>query len=279
MIKTNKKRKRVKLLLIIALAGIAIFAGLYMENASIDVETIPVSIQGLPESFDGLRILQLSDLHYPCCALSPEELTALVEKNKPDLIVLTGDSFDRYIKFDAGDLSLLARKLSAIAPCYAVEGNHEQLSGKQDQWIQLMRENGITVLDNEWTSVWREGKSVALCGLSEEGKLIAPPAPQVAMPVKIVLSHYPQYINQYAEAGYSLVFAGHAHGGQVRIFGQGLFAPGQGVFPKYTSGLYRQENTQMIVSRGLKEAYFPMRIGNTPHIPIAVLKPASGNCK
>lgn len=262
--------KKMIYVFVIALTAVLLFAGLYFENASIDVESIPVAIPELPDEFDGIRILQLSDLHLPDCALSPDKLAALVEEKKPDLIFLTGDLIDRYSKFDSKDLAFLANKLSAVAPCYAVEGNHEQLSGKQKEWNELLQKNGVIVLDNEWTTLWRDSKAIALGGLTEGKPIDAPPL-QEEMPVKIVLSHYPQYLNEYTNVGYSLVFTGHAHGGQIRIFGQGLFAPGQGLLPKYTSGLYRQKDTQMIVSRGLKDAYFPMRICNTPHIPIITL--------
>ena len=71
---------------------------------------------------------------------------------------------------------------------------------------------------------------------------------------------------------YDLVLTGHAHGGQFRIpFVGGLYAPAQGAFPKYDSGLYTKGTTNMIVSRGLGNSAFPFRINNTPEIVIVTL--------
>lgn len=267
------KKSSLKKRLLTAVLAIAILlsgVGLYMDNTRVDIETVSVKIDGLPEDFDGMRIAQLSDMHYPHCVLPPDRLAALVEKQHPDLIVLTGDSNDRFSRFDIGDLAELARKLSAIAPCYAVAGNHEAEAHVLDQWTDLMRENGVTVLDNEWTSFQRNGSVIGLGGLTDGNPSECPDTEPTAG-VKIVLSHFPQFIKEYAGDGYSLVLSGHAHGGQVRIFGQGLFAPGQGLFPKYTSGLYRLGATQMVVSRGLKDGLIPLRVFNAPHLPVIVL--------
>lgn len=78
------------------------------------------------------------------------------------------------------------------------------------------------------------------------------------------------------------MFSGHAHGGQVRLPGigglfapgQGLFAPGQGLFPRYDGGLYRRGQARMVVSRGLGNSLFPLRVGNRPEVVVATLHPA-----
>lgn len=90
--------------------------------------------------------------------------------------------------------------------------------------------------------------------------------------VKILLAHHPEWIEHYADKKYDLVFAGHAHGGQMRLpFIGGILAPFQGFFPKYTAGKYTVGNTQMIVSRGLGNSFFPFRFNNYPDIVLATL--------
>ena len=89
----------------------------------------------------------------------------------------------------------------------------------------------------------------------------------------MLLSHRPEKFNAYVNRNFDLVFAGHAHGGQVRLpFIGGLFSPNQGFFPKYTSGIYRKFKTSMIVSRGLGNSTFPFRIFNTPELVVVTLK-------
>lgn len=86
----------------------------------------------------------------------------------------------------------------------------------------------------------------------------------------ILLAHEPQFIEEYSSAGYDYIFSGHAHGGQIRlpILG-GLFSPGQGILPRYTSGVHNAGNGKMIISRGLGNSSFPIRVFNRPEIILA----------
>ena len=94
---------------------------------------------------------------------------------------------------------------------------------------------------------------------------------------KILLSHRPERMGLYAEADIDLVFSGHAHGGQFRIpFLGGVIAPDQGFFPEYDSGLYEQDGTAMLVSRGIGNSIIPLRICNRPEILVAQLKVSVG---
>ncbi len=243
-------------------------AGFIMDNRRVDAEELTVRLPALPAGLDGLRIVHLSDLHYPKCARSPQALAALVEELEPDLIALTGDLIDRRETFDRAELAETAERLAAIAPCYAVAGNHEFRAGVFDEWKAILTENGVTVLDDEWAVFTRDGGALLLGGLTHG----EPDSLPEKGGCRVVLSHYPENLPAYAEAGYELVLSGHAHGGQVRIFGQGLFSPGEGLFPRYTSGLYRSEATRMVVSRGLRSGWMPPRVGNVPHLPVVVLE-------
>ncbi len=88
----------------------------------------------------------------------------------------------------------------------------------------------------------------------------------------ILLSHRPEMLDVYAEAGPDLVFTGHAHGGQWRLPGiGGLVAPGQGFFPEYTEGAHTAGSTTMYVSRGLGNSLMPIRIFNRPELVVVEL--------
>ena len=77
----------------------------------------------------------------------------------------------------------------------------------------------------------------------------------------------------YAEEGVDLVFTGHAHGGQIRLpFMGGLFAPHQGFFPRYTEGMFEKDGTVMVVSRGLGNSTFPLRLFNRPELVAVTLR-------
>lgn len=88
----------------------------------------------------------------------------------------------------------------------------------------------------------------------------------------ILLSHRPELISSYVASNMDIVFSGHAHGGQIRLpFIGGLIAPDQGLFPKYTEGMYVYDNTSLIVSRGLGNSLFPFRIFNRPELVVVTL--------
>ena len=88
----------------------------------------------------------------------------------------------------------------------------------------------------------------------------------------ILLSHRPELFETYVDNNINLVFTGHAHGGQIRIpFIGGIIAPNQGLFPKYTSGIFTKNETNMIVSRGIGNSLFPFRINNNPELVIVEL--------
>ena len=89
-----------------------------------------------------------------------------------------------------------------------------------------------------------------------------------------MLAHKPQYMDYYVCARWNLVVAGHAHGGQVRVAGRGVYSPGQGLLPAYTGGVYRQGDTTMVVSRGLGNSSIPVRVHNAAHLPLLLLLPA-----
>ena len=234
----------------LAAAGAALSAGLwlYQENTSVEVEPLPVALSGLPAAFRGFKIAVVSDVHLPRGGVSSARLSRLVALQRPDVIVLPGDLTNSYADFDREGLTDLGRRLAAVAPCYAVAGNHELRFGRTGEYARLLERAGVRVLRDGWTLLEREGETLTLYGM--ERKRPRPLPASCPRPV-IALAHQPQWLYLYEAAGWDLVISGHAHGGQVRLIGQGLYAPGQGMLPPFTSGLYRRGNTQMAVSRGL----------------------------
>ena len=256
---------------LLAAGGLALAAAgcwLYDTNTRIRPEHLPVYLPDLPPAFENCRIALLTDLHIPDCTVSPRKLAETVRMLKPDFIFFSGDLITSYKPFNGELLFTYMKHLAAIAPCYAIPGNHERRMGILDAWRLLLHKAGITVLLDEWVLIERDNGELPLCGLLRGIPLAGEhPAPG---PV-LALSHYPARLDAYESAGLNLVLAGHAHGGQWRFFGQGVFAPGEGLLPRYTSGLYRKGGTQLAVSRGLGNSAFPLRINNPPHIPLLIL--------
>ena len=253
-------------------------AWLLWANTALEVNTFPIESEKLPASFDGFRIAQVSDLHN---AGFWQDVVEELRQIQPDIIVLTGDLIDSG-RTDVDAALAFAGQAAQIAPCYFVSGNHEAWSpGHWEKLREGLKQSGIVLLENESVSLGRDGEHLTMLGLSDPafggdharilGELAAGEG------YRILLSHRPERMKLYAEAGVDLVFSGHAHGGQFRIpFLGGVIAPDQGLFPEYDSGLYEQDGTAMLVSRGIGNSIIPLRICNRPEILVAQLKVSVG---
>ena len=285
----TKSQKKLLILSIAFLLFISLVIFTVWGNVTVKTTQIDIKDENIPSGFDGYKIAQISDFHNTELGEDNSKIIKILEEQKPDIIVITGDFVDSsHTDFDIA-LSF-AKKALKIAPCYYVSGNHEAwLVSEQKSFKDfknLFIEAGITVLENETEIIERNGDKINLIGISDpsfESNEILGPDDGIAEfyiessdaqdGYKILLSHRPELFETYVRENINLVFSGHAHGGQFRLpFVGGLIAPNQGLFPKYDAGLYEKDNTKMIVSRGLGNSVIPLRFNNRPEVVIAVLR-------
>ena len=263
-----------------ALAVIIVYV--YLQNNWVQVEHIDVAINNLPEELKGLKIAHLSDIHIPLYSPDTEMFLKILQREKPDIIALTGDILDGSGEWDNPDFIKFCTDLTNIAVTYAVRGNHEARRKDAEKWVKALKETGVLVVENR-VEIFKKGSSMIAfmgfrdgSGYSEEhfhGLEMAKSIP------RILLAHRPELFGSYCsernEIKPDLVLSGHAHGGQFRIpfVNKGVVAPHQGFFPKYTSGLYVSgSGVQMVVSRGLGSSIIPVRLNNRPHLPVIHLR-------
>lgn len=237
-----------------------------------------LSVESYVESGD-VTICHLSDLHLPKNGVSTEEILAACRSASPDLIFLTGDMFDG--SADENDLRSLSEfyfELRKIAPVYAVVGNHEIGSELYESYVAACKDNGVSLLLNETLLTTVKNRPFLITGLKDGSLFSEKNLPDYALireenqsAVNLLLAHRPENFDNYAEGDFDAVFCGHAHGGQARLFGRGLYAPNQGLFPSYTSGRYSSGNSLMFVSRGLGDSYSAFRFFNSYNIIFVTL--------
>lgn len=282
----RSRKKRRLLILSVVLALLAGFAVRIIHSNTVPALTeISVPAKGLPEGFDGFRIVQVSDLHDAELGKNHKRTLDLIRKAKPDVIFLTGDMIDGHEGRTDPDLTVdFVKQAMEIAPCYYVTGNHEGMI-PYAIYAQLERELadlGVKFLHRESVTLVRNGDTATIVGI-DSPSFFHPNLPITSLSklcennYTILLAHHPEHIDDYAAAGADLVFSGHAHGGQFRLpFVGGLYAPGQGLFPAYDGGLYtvpaNEGETLLCVSRGLGNSGFPIRLGNRPEVILAVLE-------
>lgn len=262
-------KKRTRIIICIAVICILLLCQIYWANFQLELNSYTVTIDTLPKSFDGFKIAHVSDVH----DLELEKLLELLQDAQPDIIAITGDLTDSC----SDSILRYVGQLLEIAPCYYVPGNHESRIDDYPVFRQKLQELGVTVLENEAVTLTLEEQRITLAGLKDpaftDTDYIAALDSLSGQDCTILLSHRPELFDEYVQRDFTLVLSGHAHGGQVRLpFVGGVFAPGQGFFPDYDSGLYQKASTSMIVSRGIGGYLFPPRVNNRPEVIIIELK-------
>jgi predicted MPP superfamily phosphohydrolase len=266
----------------IVFVGMVVCTGtfLYIQNNIIVISEIVYSSSRVPSQFNGYKILQISDLHNKQFGKNQCRLVKKIKDIDPDVIFITGDLVDSYYTQVAIALSL-TDQITKIAPVYYIPGNHEARPGLYEKIYPALTKSGVHVLFNRAEYLHKGGQQLGIYGLADPtfefekswGDTLKEFAARGKNSFDILLTHDPSYHKKYDNAMFDLVFAGHAHGGQIRLpFIGGLFATTQGWFPKYTSGLYNLENSAMIVSRGLGNSRFPLRLFNFPELVVVTLK-------
>ena len=256
---------------------------IYKSNNSIEVTHHTIKDQLIPPSFNDTVIVQISDLHNKEFGTNQKELLETIKSIKPDIIAVTGDLIDtnntdndiaRSMDFINGAVD--------IAPTYFVTGNHDVKSLQYPEVEKKLIDAGVVVLRDQVEEIKNKDDSIYLLGLDDpasnngrqnlsfEEKLSR--LSNETDGYTILLSHRPEKFDIYVDQ-VNLVLSGHTHGGQIRFpFIGAVVAPDQGLFPKYSDGLYEESNTKMIISRGLGASVIPFRFNNPPEIIVVTLK-------
>lgn len=283
------------LLLILALT--ALDQRLLVRRYTVETDELAVPV----------RLALITDLHSCDYGENQSDLIDAIAAQNPDVLLLGGDIFD-----DVIDDTNTEQFLSGIAgryPCYYVTGNHEYWSGgtRFAQQMELLVQYGVTVMENDTRTVTVRGQTLLLGGIDDPEAYCVQADPDdhnayiaarsaadgvfsahldalsetaSGAGFSVLLSHRPEYFDRYAETDFDLVLCGHAHGGQWRIpfLLNGVYAPHQGMLPRYAGGRYDENGTTMIVSRGLaRETTWVPRIFNRPELVIIDIVPKSNS--
>lgn len=282
--KGKKHRGRGCLTALIILALIAVAAAFLIKDSREDLEIsrYEVNSKKLPESFDGFKIVQLSDLHGAEFGEDGMELVDKVGSLEPDMIALTGDFVT-----DEGDLAAvekLAARLVKLCPVYFVSGNHEFGSGLAVKVRNILERAGVKYLSNEYLTISRGDDEILLGGVEDPlayADMLSPDELAQKMndaapdAFKILLGHRNYWMTEYPELPVDLIFCGHAHGGLVRIPGVGgLIGTDRRLFPDFDAGQFNNGRYTLIVSRGLGNSVPIPRIFNRPEIVCVELSSA-----
>lgn len=264
---------------------------------------VKLSFPNLPDAFDGLRIVQISDIHTGSFAEDTAPLSAAFDKVmelKPDIIFFTGDLINDVVQETDGFLPVY-QKLKAPMGVYSILGNHDY--GDYMQWPsedhkkqnldglkKVHADAGWRLLLNEHVALEKDGHKIGLLGVenwggnmhfTKYGKMDEAHKGTGAYDFKILLSHDPSHWNKQVKGNYKdvdLTLSGHTHGFQFGIEIPGFkWSPVQYVYPQW-AGLYRHDRQYLYVNRGLgcvgreRVSIYKGRVGIWPEITLIELK-------
>lgn len=273
---------------VIAILIILFFAFCYYQNNKIDITKYEIKSDCVMKD---IKIVHLSDFH-------SKPFKAVLEKAKmqdPDIICITGDYINDKCK-NKDKMLAYGKELLKIAPVYYITGNHERRLDNFTELMEALKEIGFHVLLNSLA----ETDNITILGLDENQadfsdykarkngtfkykdmssyfRLL-----EESDKFRLVLCHFPENFEGLKEVNYSqydfdLQLSGHAHGGQwIMPFVGPLFSPGQGILPKYAKGSFGNR-PKLIISRGLGNSEFPLRLFNHPEIVIIDIKKVQQN--
>lgn len=269
--------------------------GALVNRFNIATEEVTITIDDLPESFDGYRIVQLSDLHvgtYGSDISFVSKLVDYVNSLNPDIILFTGDIVNRKSDELKPFVATLSR-LEAKDGVYSILGNHDygdyfdwdseaDKAASRDSLLSMQKEMGWRLLLNEYELIRRGGDSIAVVGVENVGD---PPFkvygdlmssyPDLTDDVtKILLTHNPAHwqmeIADRDDINIDLTLSGHTHAMQMSAFG---WSPAAWRYENW-GGLYfdKSDRHPLYVNIGVGTVGMPMRIGATPEVTVFTLK-------
>ena len=259
-----------------AAASALLLTGLLLADSKYNLKITEQSLyfDKLPAAFDGLRIVQLSDLHGSQFGKDNAKLAWAVKELEPDIIVMTGDMADNKDNIDV--FEGLLQKISGIAPCYYVSGNHEWGGLCMPQIQELLEKYSVTYLSNEYMPIYVNGEKIILAGVDDpfgRADMIQPD--ELAEKLReeypddfvLLLAHRNNWVEEYCSLPVDLILCGHAHGGLVRLpLLGGMVSTKHRLIASYEKGIYHGENFVMNVSCGLGNSVSVPRFLNRPEL-------------
>ena len=273
-----KKTKFLIVFSVLLIPVISLAYAFFIEPYLIEVKEVSLVSPDIPHSFDGKRIVFVSDIHNGAY-FSRERVADLVSQInglKPDMVILGGD----YAARDSPNTSVCfeeLRKLQAPLGKYGVLGNHDYWAGGVEA-LQAMNGAGITPLDNSGLWIYSGSERIRLGGVADFWQGKPNPLPTInganLSDYVILVSHNPDYAEELETSRIDIVLSGHTHGGQVSLFGLWVPYMPSGYGQKYKGGFARTAYTEVYVTRGIGMTFLPIRFFARPEITVLTLKSA-----
>lgn len=270
-------KKYIKILIALTISFILIMLyARFIGTSGLKINEYKVINSDINDNYNGLKIIQISDLHYNS-TINQNSLKKIIKEINnlnPDIVVLTGDIIDGRIEYNKDELINELKNIKAKLGKYAISGNHDVPS---EDYYDIIENSDFINLDNDYQLIYNDNEPIIISGInsnindttdinikvkkfndfitSEENNAI----------YSILLIHEPDFVDQLNLDNYNLILSGHSHGGQIRLPIIGKIYTPNGA-KKYYNGHYKIKNTDLYVSTGLGTSTIKMRLFNKPSI-------------
>jgi len=246
----------------------------FVEPFLLSVERLDLLFDDLPDEFDGFKIVQVSDFHLYSFTRIHEKVLTVLDKEKPDMIAITGDFNGKKLTELGKDFCKNIAKKSRYV--FAVLGNWDHRVQNLDFLVKSIEDSGISVLINGSAVIERNGKELFIAGTddsftgNEDLEKTFKSIPENSFVV--MLTHCPDIIYDAVKYKPQLVLSGHTHGGQVKVpFITAIYVPSK-FGTRFLSGLFRVERTYLYVNRGIGTSHIPVRFLSLPELTVITLR-------
>ena len=266
-IKEKEKKKfsfKSLLIKIVVVITLLVLYSLYIGNMGLFVNDYGIYNEKVPESFVGVKIVQLSDIHYSSVGYKKmDSIISKINDIKPDIVLFTGDLYDNYsivTEDNINELKELLSKINTNLGKYAIRGNHDY---DYEYYDDIINNSGFTLLDSNSVLLYNNSDNpIEIIGWPNYD-----PNYDIELSdnFKIAMIHEPDNYDNIIDKDIDLVVAGHSHGGQVRLPYIGSIFNNRGA-KKYTGRYYKHNNTDFYISYGIGNSMYNFRLFNHPSI-------------
>ena len=273
--KERFKKTRIKIrIVILSLITLFFVYGLFIEPRMLLVNEATLESKDIPMSFDGIKVIHFSDLHYGSTINinNIDKVITKINSLNPDIVVFTGDLIDNKYNMTKDDVTKLANSLKKInynLGKYAVIGNHDFYN---EEFNNIIYDGEFILLKNSYDVVYNKDNNPILIYGVDNVSYGSPSLKELekkeleSISYKMLLVHEPDYIdNILNKYDIDLILSGHSHNGQMKLFGLKPFYTPEGS-KKYFSPYYKENNTDIYISNGIGTSIIPFRFGSVPSI-------------
>ena len=267
--KENKKKKNILIYLILFISLIFIYS-YYIEPYNLTIKEYKIEDKNIPTNFDGLKIIHFTDVHYGSSVDIEyiKKLVNLINKQKPDLVLFTGDLLDKRVNPSKKEVEKLKNELNKIESTlgnFAVNGNHD-IKYLSD-FESILKENFIILNNEERLIYYKENTPLSITGFKDawEDEPNYEILKNENTNYRLVLIHEPDEFDKIKNYNFNIMFSGHSHNGQVRVPLIGKIYTPNGS-KKYYEEYYKINNKELFISNGIGTSTIDIRFMSKPSI-------------